>query len=643
MTKPTAGLSWSELPRAAQMYIGAVITVGASTLVASLPHALPRPLLFIALLAVACLTSIWKVNLPIPLASGSTLSVSYAADLMSLLLLGPQQAIVIAVGGVVAQCTVNVKRSYPPYRTVFSAAAVAIAMGTTALVYGWLGGSTGSLSFFALAMPLVGAIATYFFVNTSLVATVIALTSDRTFLRVWRDDFLWSGASFMVAASAGAFAAIVIDRGEQWKAILMVAPVYGTFLTYQLFVSRLELLERERAARESAEEANRLKDQFLAMVSHELRTPLNAILGWSDLLRRGAVERSRRDRAYQAIFDSAKRQARLIDELLDVARIMSGKLRLELSIVEVQDIVDLALEVVQPAADAKRVQIQIDADPAIGNILADSSRLQQIVLNLLTNAVKFSPEGGAVQVDVRRKETTLEISVADTGQGISPDFLPFVFEPFRQADASTTRRHGGLGLGLSIVRHLAQAQGGTVTVDSAGEGCGSTFVVRLPIVPARAGESPKPSVEPTASIAGLSVLVVDDDDESRAIVAEYLQGHDAVVLTASSARQAFDMLRREHVDVLLADIAMPDEDGYSLIKRIRATEATETAAIPAAALTSFARDEDRQHAIQAGFQLHLAKPVDPRSLIDAVASLGRRSSSNYFFVADNPSICTSSR
>jgi signal transduction histidine kinase/CheY-like chemotaxis protein len=625
-------LSWRGLPLAAQIYVAMVIAIGIGVVATFIPDSFPRPVLFVSLLGLACVTSVWKVNLPIGLASGATLSVSYAADLMSLLLLGPRPAVVIAVAGVVAQCSVNVKRPYPLYRTVFSAAAVAIAMATASVVYVRLGGSTGSLAFFVLARPLVGAIATYFFLNTVLVATVISLTTDRALWDVWREDFLWSGASFMVAASAGALAAVVIDQGEQWKAILMLAPVYVTFLTYQLFVSRLELLEREKAARESAEKANRLKDEFLAIVSHELRTPLNAILGWSDLLRRGTIAPARSDRAYQAIYDSAKRQAHLIDELLDVARIMSGKLQLEVSAVDVRSVVDLALEVVQPAADVKRVHIEIDADPAIGTISADAARLQQIVWNLLTNAVKFSPEDAAVHVSLRRTETTVEIVVLDFGQGISCEFLPFVFEPFRQADGSTTRRHGGLGLGLSIVRHLAQAHGGTVTVDSAGEGSGSTFTVRLPVAPSPAGQSSKSVPEPIASLAGLSVLVVDDDDESRAIVAEYLQGHKAVVLTASSAREAFDMLGKEHVDVLLADIAMPDEDGYSLIRRIRATDAKATAAIPAAALTSFARAEDRRHALQAGFQLHLTKPVDPRSLVEAVASLGRHSRTTEAFV-----------
>jgi CheY-like chemotaxis protein/two-component sensor histidine kinase len=315
---------------------------------------------------------------------------------------------------------------------------------------------------------------------------------------------------------------------------------------------------------------------------------------------------------------------------------MSGKLRLELtSAVDVKDAVSQALEIVQPAADAKGIRIVVDAGWRIGTICADSTRVQQIVWNLLTNAIKFSADGGSVGVRVRRAHTTVEIVVTDSGQGVPRDFLPFVFESFRQADGSTTRRQGGLGLGLSIVRHLVEAHGGSVKAESAGEGCGSTFIVRLPIVAvcatpseaaaARLAAAPVEAPEqPIASLDGLLVLVVDDDDESRAIVAEYLEGQHAVVLTASSASQAFDVLHRHHVHVLLADIAMPDEDGYSLIKRIRASAEADTASIPAAALTSFARDEDRQHALQAGFHLHLAKPIDPRRLIDAVASLGRQ-------------------
>jgi signal transduction histidine kinase/CheY-like chemotaxis protein len=631
-----AGLSWRDLPAAAQAYVGFVIGLGVFAFLVSLPDALPQPWLFSALLVFGCVTSIWKVTLPIALTSGSTLSVSYAADLMSLLLLGPRQAVVIAVAGVVAQCTINVKRPYPLYRTVFSAAAEAITMAATGLIYERLGGTAGSPAFFAQSRPLVGAIGTYFCMNTGLVAGAIGLSTNRPVWRVWHDDFLWSGASFMAAASAGAAAAIVIDGGEVWMAILLVAPIYATYKTYQLFTGRLDLLERERAARESAEQANRLKDQFLAIVSHELRTPLNAMLGWSDILRRGALNPDRYDRAFRAIHDSARRQAQLIDELLDVSRMMSGKLRLELSpSVDVRDLAWTAVEMVQPAAEAKHVHLTIEARGAIGAICADSARVQQIVLNLLTNAIKFSSDGGAVRVGLNRARSNVEILVTDEGQGIAPDFLPFVFDSFRQGDGSTTRRHGGLGLGLSIVKHLVDAHGGSIKVESPGEGRGSTFIVRLPFVAACATAAeaeaarpaaPRPALaadEPIASLNGLAVLVVDDDDESRAIVTEYLEGQHAFVMTASSVKQALDLLKRERVDVLLADIAMPGEDGYSLIKRIRASSTPRTASIPAAALTSFARQEDRQLALQAGFHLHLSKPIDPRRLVEAVACLGR--------------------
>ncbi len=682
---PEDALSWERLPRWAQLYVGIVIVAGAAALVASVPLTVPRPGLFGLLVLLSCVTSVWKVNLPIPLASGSTLSVSYTADLMALLLLGPRAAVVVAVAGVWAQCTLKVRKRYPPYRTVFSMAAEAITMAATGLAYVWLGGSLTPSEFSAVARPLVGAIGAYFLVNTSLIAGAIALSSGRSLWRVWHDDFLWSGASFMVAGSAGAAAAVIIARGEHWRAVLLVAPVYLTYRTYQIFVGRLEdqkrhtleitrlhqetvealslarnaehalaaekerlaqtvaeltrleatrrqLLEREQAARAAAEEGNRLKDQFLAMVSHELRTPLNAILGWADMLRRNRIDEGRRERACEAIYDNAQRQARLIDELLDVARIVSGKLRLDRTAVDLEYVVHGALEIVQAAADAKQLRVIVDTESSIGTIYGDASRLQQIAWNLLSNAVKFTPEGGTVQVRLRRVNNTAEMVVSDDGTGIPAEFLPWVFEPFRQADASTTRPHGGLGLGLSIVKHLVEAHGGTIEVESGGHGRGATFTVRLPIVAVTqqqgdafaAERAASPSEhEHAASLQGISVLVVDDDEESREVVAAHLESREASVLTATSSEQALAVLRRERVDVLLADIAMPGEDGYTLIRKLRS--AAETASIPAAALTALARDEDRQQALDAGFQLHLAKPIDAGSLVAAVASLGKLS------------------
>jgi signal transduction histidine kinase/ActR/RegA family two-component response regulator len=564
--------------------------------------------------------------------------------------------LLVAVAGVWTQCTYKAKKPYPLYRTLFSIAAEVITMVATGIVYQQLGGPMAPLQASGMAKPLVGAIATYFLVNTGLVAGAIALTSSRSLLSVWREDFLWSGASFMVAGSAGAMAAVVVDRGDHWKAILLVAPIYLTYRTYELFVGRLEDHARhmaemrrlhqgtvealmqarqaehaEQASRAAAERANRLKDEFLAIVSHELRTPLNSILGWADMLRRGRLQDARRDRACQSIYDSARRQAKLIDDLLDVSRVMSGTLRLERTAVNPKLVVDETVQVVQPAADAKGIRITSDTDAWVGFIQGDNARLQQVVSNLLSNAVKFTPPGGCVQVRLARVDDWVELHVRDTGQGISVEFLPYVFEPFRQADGSTTRVHGGLGLGLSIVKHLVEAHHGTVRVESAGPGQGATFIARFPIDPACANLPHQPMTRSraigdreTPSLHNVSVLVVDDDEESRLVIAEHLEGCHGVVLAAASAADAYEVLRRESIDVLLADIGMPGEDGYTLIRRIRAGLVPASASIPAAALTAFAREEDRQLALDAGFQLHLAKPIDPGALVAAVASLARR-------------------
>ncbi len=678
-------LAWRRLPPAARIYVAAVLVAGTAGLAMAVPRSFPQPLPFIILIALSCLTSAWKVTLPMSLASGATLSVSYAADLMALLLLGPRPAVVVAVAGAWTQCTFKVRRPYPAYRTAFSMAAEVVTMAATGFVFVTLGGTPKALELTSIAKPLLGAIAAYFFVNTGLVAGAIALSSARSWWRVWHDEFLWSTPSFMVAGGAGAIAAVVVQRGRISEAVLLLAPVYLTYRTYLIFVGRLddqrryvaeterlhgetlealrqalsaeraleaekerlavaladmtrlenarnELLDREHVARATAEQANRLKDQFLAVVSHELRTPLNAILGWSELLRTGKLQEAKRDRATQAIFESARRQAQLIDELLDVARIMSGKLRLDRRTVDLTDVIRGAISVVQPAIEAKRIDVLVDADPDVGVVHGDGSRLQQIAWNLLSNAVKFTPEGGIVRMRLRTSGGVAEMIVSDSVEGIPADFLPFVFEPFRQADASSTRAHPGLGLGLSIVKHLVEAHGGTVTAENAPRGRGAAFTVRLPII---SGSSPRPSddtsrvdsTEVTESLAGLLVLVVDDDEESRHVVAAHLESSQALVLTASSAAQALNVLQQHRVDVLLADIAMPVEDGYTLIRKLRALGGA-SATVPAAALTAFAREEDRQHALKAGFQLHLTKPVEAGPLIAAVAALGRWNSAD---------------
>ena len=649
--------SWKRaLPSlAARAYVGAVVIAGIAAIVALFPTELPRPALVVALLLLSCVTSIWKVNLPIPLASSSTLSVSYAANLMSLLLLGTPQATIIAVVGVWTQCTINIKRPYPLYRTAFSAAGEAITMFATGFVYQHLGGHSGLFELAALPRPIVGAILTYFVVNTGLVAGAIAVTTGRSVLEVWRTDFLWSASSFFVAGTAGAIGAILIDRGQVWAAVLMVAPVYLTYSTYRTFVGRLEdqrrhrervaaaleemtelehqrneLLGREQAARASAEEANRLKDQFLAIVSHELRTPLNAILGWSDILQRGRLDKPKKERAVRAIYDSARVQARLIDELLDVSRIISGKLRLERTIVDWNEVVAAALDTARPAAESKNLDIDVHLDPAAGAFVGDAERLQQVVWNLVTNAVKFTPQGGRITIRLQRTRDAVELSVADTGEGIPPHFLVSMFEPFRQADGSNTRRHGGLGLGLSIARHLVEAHGGTISAESAGVGQGSTFVIRLPMADASVNlgapdiaaiRAPNRGQEPAVSLEGARILVVDDDDAGRDVVAAHLEARSAKVIGAASAGEALAILERERVDVMLVDIAMPGRDGYELIRTIRGMSPAPCATIPAAALTAFARAEDRRKSLESGFQMHLTKPVEPGTLVEAIANL----------------------
>jgi signal transduction histidine kinase/CheY-like chemotaxis protein len=619
----SAGGDAGPIPRPAQIYVGLVIASGVILLAVYLPRALPDPSLFALLLLVSCLTSAWKINLPIPLASGSTLSVSYAADLMALLLVGPRFAIVIAAAGAWMQCTLHVKQRYPAYRTLFSIAAEIVTMAASGAVYQALGGTFQPTAALPVMRPLAGAIAAYFFVNTGLVAGAIGLSTGRSPWAVWGQDFAWSATSFMVAGSAGALAAVVIARGEQWKAVFLLAPVYLTYQTYRLFTARIEEERRHNAEMHAA---NRLKDEFLATLSHELRTPLNAILGWSEMLRSNRIGDHRRGHAAEAIFNNATRQARLIDELLDMARIMAGKLRLEMGDVEPRDLVRSAMEIVQPDAVAKRIRLDVSIDPAAGPLRGDGGRLQQVLWNLLSNAVKFTPAGGRIDLRVRGAGARTTITVTDSGAGVPAEFLPVVFEPFRQADATPTRLHGGLGLGLAIVKQLVEAHGGTIAVTNAGGGLGATFTVSLPassrtFAPARAARE-APTAPLPSSLDGLSVLVVDDDEESRSVVAAHLENHRATVLTAASAAEALGLLSHQHIDVLLADVAMPGEDGYSLLRKLRSRTESPFHAIPAAALTAFAREEDRRHALAAGFQMHLAKPIDAASLVSAVASLG---------------------
>jgi CheY-like chemotaxis protein len=400
---------------------------------------------------------------------------------------------------------------------------------------------------------------------------------------------------------------------------------------------RERLLERERAARAEAEKANQLKDEFLATVSHELRTPLTAILGWATMLRSGGVQREQAKQALEAIERNAKTQAQLIDDLLDVSRIMTGKLRLEVRPVMVAAVVESAIISVKPMAEAKSIRLQSLLDPDAGPVAGDASRLQQVVWNLLTNAIKFTPKGGRVQVRVERLNSHIEIVVSDTGQGIASEFLPHVFDRFRQAETGTARQHGGLGLGLAIVRHLVELHGGTVRADSKGEDQGATFTVRLPVMAVRSVHAKEEEqVHPTAetkssltldqtpNLAGVRVLVVDDEEDARNLLRAVIEQCGAEVRVAGSASEALRIAKEWPSSIIVSDIGMPGEDGYELIQKFRAWGKESGTWIPAVALTAYARTEDRVRALSAGYQIHIAKPIDPAELVLAIASqLGR--------------------
>jgi signal transduction histidine kinase/ActR/RegA family two-component response regulator len=387
-------------------------------------------------------------------------------------------------------------------------------------------------------------------------------------------------------------------------------------------------------AYEEAQTANRLKDEFLATLSHELRTPLNAILGYSRLLHSGMMTADKHQHALQTLERNATALTQIVGDILDVSRIISGKVRLNVQPIELPSVVSDAVESLLPAADAKRIRVQTILDPRAAPISGDPDRLQQIVWNLVSNAVKFTPKEGVVQVRLERVDSHVEIVVSDSGIGIPSEFLPHIFERFRQADSATTREHGGLGLGLAIVRHLVELHGGTIRAASGGRDAGSTFRVRLPLMSVHQETPVERRGQPTTAavpmdpelpdLTGLSVLTVDDDADARTLVCETLETRGARVLAVDSAEKALDSLGRHRADVMIADIGMAHSDGFELIKRVRQSTDPAVREVPAAALTAYARSEDRMKVLQSGFQMHLAKPVDPAELVIAVAALAKR-------------------
>jgi len=387
---------------------------------------------------------------------------------------------------------------------------------------------------------------------------------------------------------------------------------------------REQLLESERAARTEAERATRLRDEFVATVSHELRTPLNAILGWTGMLRRSKLDAAASAKALEVVERNAQAQAELVEDLLDISRIGSGKLRLDVRPVNFAAVLENVIASHLPSAQAKGVRIDRVLDAAGCTIRGDPGRLEQIASNLLSNAVKFTPRGGHVSVSCQRRGSRAELTVRDTGKGIAADFVPHLFERFRQAEASLTRHHRGLGLGLSLVKFLVEQHGGDIRAESEGEGRGSTFTVTLPIAAVGQAEEKASPIDACGSLAGIRALVIDDEEDARTLIRRILEDCEVSVTAVGSAVEALEQLPQVRPDVLISDIGMPELDGYHLIRAVRALPVDRGGATPAVALTAFARPEDRLRALRAGYQMHLAKPVDQSELLVVVASLAGR-------------------
>jgi PAS domain S-box-containing protein len=402
----------------------------------------------------------------------------------------------------------------------------------------------------------------------------------------------------------------------------------------KLLAERESFLESERVARSEAERLSHLKDEFLATLSHELRTPLNAIQGWVSLLRRSKTSADDLERGLETIERNVRNQAQIVNDLLDMSRIISGKVHLEVQSLHLHEVINDAIETLRQPAVAKNIRVHAMLDSRIGLVRGDPNRLRQVLWNLLSNAIKFTPSGGRVQVVLERVNSHVEISVEDSGIGIRAEFLPYVFDRFRQGDPSTTRRYGGLGLGLSIVKSLVELHGGSVRVKSPGESQGSTFIVALPIAHVRSDEQEPRSQSPSAAalesvelpqLENVSVLIVDDEPDGRELIARILEERGGKTTCVSSAAEALAALKQMRFDILLSDIGMPEADGFTLIRQVRLLDASRPGPIPAIAITAYARPEDRQRSLLAGFHMHLSKPIEAGELIASIAGLMRLS------------------
>jgi signal transduction histidine kinase/CheY-like chemotaxis protein len=647
-------------PHFGQVYMWSLVTAGAAITLGSIYYfpydKLNANFVFLCLMVIASS----MIAIRIPRVSGR-ITVADTFVFLGMLLYGGAAAILLsALEGIAVTVIISKK----PRVFLFNSAILATSTFFTATVLNLVFGPPANLVPSAFSKEFFYAILVMGFVqyvaNTVLVAIEKAAKTKESTWHTWRTYYLWTSVTYFAGASAAGIIAKLIHIHGFYAVVATVPIILIICFTYQTYLKNIEasleqteaarlhveelskyigelqrseeargqLLLRAERARAEAEAANRIKDEFLATLSHELRTPLTSLLGWSSVLREAKRDEKVLNQGLEAIDRNARVQAQLIDDLLDVSRIVSGKLNLDVRPLDISSVTRAAINVVRPAADAKGITLDYWAQPGLGAISADSARLQQIMWNLLSNAVKFTPHGGRISVRLEQDGSDARVTIKDTGQGIDPEFLPRVFDRFRQADSSTTRSFGGLGLGLAIVRHLVELHGGTVSAHSDGVNKGAIFSATFPLLadrsePITVAHSGEHSVA-MHSLDGLRVLLVDDEPEARQIISTVITSTGAEVKACTSASEALAKLAEWKPDVILSDIAMPDEDGYSFINKVRSLPREKGGETPAAALTAYARDVDRRQALDAGYQMHIAKPIGAGQLVSMIARLAGR-------------------
>jgi signal transduction histidine kinase/ActR/RegA family two-component response regulator len=648
-----------DYPRFAKQYMWSIVVLGTGITVLSF-YKLPFKQIDFRFLLLALMVVVSaQVAVRIPRVSGR-ITVADTFIFLALLLYGGEAAVLMsALEGV---CT-TLRISKKPRTILLNSAVLATSTFITAtalrLVFGSpveIVGAGYSANFF-IAICLMALV--QYVANTALIAVEKSYKIGESIWQTWKKYYLWTSITCFAGASAAGIIAHLIRTFGFYAVVATVPIILIIYFTYDVYLKNIQaseaqtelaqrhveelskyiadlkrseeargqLLLREQQARADAETANRIKDEFLATLSHELRTPLTSLLGWACLLRETALDDKVLNQGLEAIERNAKIQTQLIDDLLDVSRIISGKLNLDVRPIDISSVTEAAINVVRPAADAKSIQLTYRHPQVIAAISGDSARLQQVVWNLLSNAVKFTPEGGRIDVRLECPDAHAKLTVADTGKGITKEFLPQVFDRFRQADSSTTRGFGGLGLGLAIVRHLVELHGGTVHAESPGEGQGAIFSATFPLIAARVESTTKSGehvYNGSATLNGLRVLVVDDEADARQVISSLIARTGAEVKACETASEALEMLEQWKPDVLMSDIAMPDEDGYSFINKVRALPANRGGLVPAAAFTAYAREEDRTRALAAGYQMHVAKPISSGQLVAMLARLAGR-------------------